>query len=1075
MTWPLAPEATSAEGWRLRCVQYNPQALPVRRNLTDVLSHFTTAQVVSLTGTCQNLKHIAFDQSLDFVRKRVGKRQVWQWPTEVLKATGRRRARRNGTNVSAGCMIAVDRTIFPNCRRVQNWQPPAGLRGRGGAVRYKWNTHYDLCLISVYSMLEPHDEVGRIWRTKLLRWISDVLDSLPARCTPILMCDGNFHCGYVKIGNTLQLTPVGDAIGHAAPATAMHRVQQIKVWYRDGFNLQLSKSTCAASKNIDHCPLVGCQPHLSFGDMLSSLWTSQELYAIYLMMLMRAQHATASSASGTDLVPGRVSWQVLQQLVEQHAEAHRDLWGTLGRSWIEPFYDMANAFASVSHQALDSVIDAALDVDSAHITWIEITEEQEEFQFFRVREPVTGETVNVYFTTFADDMTSIGLLHGDSQAQLASDKMQAWDDGLKQVVTDTAELDQNGDKKEILFRCHGRGSAEQMQDFYHQRGSIRYKGTAKQWVGHLGGWHNLDGIAASLPHQVAHATVVIHIFVNSVMTLMFRVECSLACARPPVSLYSTNTFVSILWFELIVRFFKLFLSVTPQSHLPSPIYQMDQLQRRLGQGAAGQPAAGDGRAAARRAVGGNFDEEYRSLVVNTAKTVVGLDLMSRRFAGCLTLVALVKGARTQLTAMREAGVTYEEAKTQYKQAGNQEQLAQLKWAHLHVWVGLCMSIVNDATIPAEAKASVLAHSQAVKGVGDIEDKVIVCYQKKAFRQANWQEDMYRIELFTTPELRAEALEIQTCILRAAGSIKKAGSPPKGPNVRKVIQSLVNPGEYQVAGDREQMDWMRDCNSLTDRVWVIEECEYPVPLLLPASALQEYGKKFPKSVVIGRSGAMNPKGVPLLQKEVTSATRVAPGARIVFVSMPRERSCVGPPLAEMRHDELIRLGKFAGWLAKRCEPRAVYFVLPGTVAKGPPSALAAATCAWPLYVSLCTDVVCLDSERWKKSAWARLDALLAVWARRPLYLLPEKYEPPIELGDVGGSQSAGADDEDAQEAAKSTPLTFRQEEPLTIGRPTEGLGTVPPLLKALEDRAAEAEASGGAAKVQRPTLAVRRLG
>eukprot|EP00959_Pyramimonas_sp_CCMP1952_P056289 1175747-Pyramimonas_sp.AAC.1 len=133
--------------------------------------------------------------------------------------------------------------------------------------------------------------------------------------------------------------------------------------------------------------------------------------------------------------------------------------------------------------------------------------------------------------------------------------------------------------------------------------------------------------------------------------------------RPPVSLYSTNTFVSILWFELIVRFFKLFLSVTPPSYLPSPIYQMDQLQRRLGQGAAGQPAAGDGRAAARRAVGGNFDEEYRSLVVNTAKTVVGLDLMSRRFAGCLTLAALVKGAHTQMIAMREAGVTYEEAKT----------------------------------------------------------------------------------------------------------------------------------------------------------------------------------------------------------------------------------------------------------------------------------------------------------------------------------------------------------------------------------------------------------------------------
>merc|ERR1719181_66613 len=33
---------------------------------------------------------------------------------------------------------------------------------------------------------------------------------------------------------------------------------------------------------------------------------------------------------------------------------------------------------------------------------------------------------------------------------------------------------------------------------------------------------------------------------------------------------------------------------------------------------------------------------------------------------------------------------------------------------------------------------------------------------------------------------------------------------------------------QVAGDTAQMEWMKDCNSLRDRLWVIEEYEYPVP-------------------------------------------------------------------------------------------------------------------------------------------------------------------------------------------------------------------------------------------------------
>ena len=65
------------------------------------------------------------------------------------------------------------------------------------------------------------------------------------------------------------------------------------------------------------------------------------------------------------------------------------------------------------------------------------------------------------------------------------------------------------------------------------------------------------------------------------------------------------------------------------------------------------------------------------------------------------------------------------------------------------------------------------------------------------------------------------------------------------------------------------------------------------------------------------------------------------------------------------------------------------------------------------MELCTDMVLLASERWQKSPWAvfsdiaviffvtwskeklskprqaRMDALMAVWAKTPMYLLPEK--------------------------------------------------------------------------------------
>merc|ERR1719272_571470 len=161
--------------------------------------------------------------------------------------------------------------------------------------------------------------------------------------------------------------------------------------------------------------------------------------------------------------------------------------------------------------------------------------------------------------------------------------------------------------------------------------------------------------------------------------------------------------------------------------------------------------------------------------------------------------------------------------------------------------------------------------------------------------------------------------------------------------------------------------------------VIEWFNYPVPQVMPASALAEYATKFPKSIVIGQSKSGNPKGIEMLRREITSASLVPANSRIVYISMPRDRTCVSPAVTDLRHDELLRIGKFAGWVAKRCLPRPVFFLLPSMATKGPTSMLNSATCAWPLYLTLCTDVVVVESDRWHKSCWARMDTMLgAVW-------------------------------------------------------------------------------------------------
>ena len=131
--------------------------------------------------------------------------------------------------------------------------------------------------------------------------------------------------------------------------------------------------------------------------------------------------------------------------------------------------------------------------DPRLMEWVDATTDLDERSVFQVVEEVTGAAVNLSYTTFADDNTRIVLLGKDKPDEEAMRKIQEWDDGLVTHVQETTQLAQNVDKKEIMLRCRGAGAPRAMQNFYHKKNGIEYRGEAKTWVKHLGGWHNCDG------------------------------------------------------------------------------------------------------------------------------------------------------------------------------------------------------------------------------------------------------------------------------------------------------------------------------------------------------------------------------------------------------------------------------------------------------------------------------------------------------------------------------------------------------------------------------------------------------
>ena len=78
--------------------------------------------------------------------------------------------------------------------------PDADIVGRVGAARYKCNS-YDLCPMVPYYPPEDGKQFTKAIIEKMNEYALQVLNSLPARCTPLLMMDVNGKLGRTDINS----------------------------------------------------------------------------------------------------------------------------------------------------------------------------------------------------------------------------------------------------------------------------------------------------------------------------------------------------------------------------------------------------------------------------------------------------------------------------------------------------------------------------------------------------------------------------------------------------------------------------------------------------------------------------------------------------------------------------------------------------------------------------------------------------------------------------------------------------------------------------------------------------------
>ena len=143
--------------------------------------------------------------------------------------------------------------------------------------------------------------------------------------------------------------------------------------------------------------------------------------------------------------------------------------------------------------------------------------------------------------------------------------------------------------------------------------------------------------------------------------------------------------------------------------------------------------------------------------------------------------------------MKVQGREYDQARKACKENKDWTGLQQLIPAHERCWVALISIIAADKSVPDDQKRNLLEYHEKVSEIGG---QVLTCLCKKCHRQKQWTEDRWRITLMCQPELRPVQLEVQKAIAGKPQSEAKTGPPARNPNIRSVVQGLVEMGEFE---------------------------------------------------------------------------------------------------------------------------------------------------------------------------------------------------------------------------------------------------------------------------------------
>ena len=219
---------------------------------------------------------------------------------------------------------------FPGQRRGATvYSAPPELQGRGGAVRVR-RGNVDFCFVAVY--FHPDSPLPYLQRVNdaLWRWVAKTVESLPARCVPVVLGDFNARVGRVHAERQLFDEDDTRAIGSFNPEVRNCNGAKLSQFLQTQF-------MCAINTFYDCGPtffgiVAGCTSRIDYICLPQSLCSPVVRCCIW-------------HAAGDELqlvaAPGRRDHRPVQLVLEHslcHApqKVHRRRWETHGwsASWL---------------------------------------------------------------------------------------------------------------------------------------------------------------------------------------------------------------------------------------------------------------------------------------------------------------------------------------------------------------------------------------------------------------------------------------------------------------------------------------------------------------------------------------------------------------------------------------------------------------------------------------------------------------------------------------------------------------------------------------------------------------------